>query len=304
MASSRIDTNRLGEMDVFVRVVGLCGFSPAARALRLSPSAVSKLIARLEVRLGARLFNRSTRKLALTAEGSIFYERCVRILADVDSAEREAAAGAVPRGRLRVNCNTAFSQWMLTPIVPEFLVRYPEIVLDLVVSDVVVDLLQEHADVAIRVGPLANSSLIARKLGESKAIVVASPAYLERAGTPKTPADLADHNLLGFGFSRLIEGWPFLDENRQVIRITPQGNALVSDGDTMRRLALAGVGIARTARFHMEEDLAAGRLVPLLEDYSPGEVEPIHAVYVGQGGVLPARVRAFLDFLAEKVRIR
>lgn len=173
MASSRIDTNRLGEMDVFVRVVGLCGFSPAARALRLSPSAVSKLIARLEVRLGARLFNRSTRKLALTAEGSIFYERCVRILADVDSAEREAAAGAVPRGRLRVNCNTAFSQWMLTPIVPEFLVRYPEIVLDLVVSDVVVDLLQEHADVAIRVGPLANSSLIARKLGESKAIVVA-----------------------------------------------------------------------------------------------------------------------------------
>lgn len=110
MASSRIDTNRLGEMDVFVRVVELCGFSPAARALRLSPSAVSKLIARLEARLGTRLFNRSTRKLALTAEGNIFYERCMRILADVDSAEREAAAGAVPRGRLRVNCNIAFSQ--------------------------------------------------------------------------------------------------------------------------------------------------------------------------------------------------
>ncbi len=304
MMSSRIDTNRLGEMDVFVRVVELCGFSPAARALRLSPSAVSKLIARLETRLGARLFNRSTRKLALTAEGNIFYERCVRILADVDSAEREAAAGAAPRGRLRVNCNTAFSQWMLTPIVPEFLARYPEIVLDLVVSDVVVDLLQEHADVAIRVGPLANSSLIARKLGESKAIVVASPTYLQRAGTPLTPAELAYHNLLGFGFSRLVEGWPFLDENGQVVRIAPQGNALASDGDTMRRLALAGVGIARTARFHMEEDIAAGRLVPLLEDYSPGEVEPIHAVYVGQGGVLPARVRAFLDFLVEKVRVR
>lgn len=304
MTVSRIDTNRLGEMDVFVRVVELCGFSPAARALRLSPSAVSKLIARLEARLGTRLFNRSTRKLALTAEGNIFYERCVRILADVDSAEHEAAAGAAPRGRLRVNCNTAFSQWLLTPIVPEFLARYPEIVLDLVVSDVVVDLLQEHADVAIRIGPLANSSLIARKLGESRATVVASPAYLQRAGTPKTPADLASHNLLGFGFSRLIEGWPFLDENGQVVRIAPQGNALVSDGDTMRRLAIAGLGIARTARFHMEEDLAAGRLVPLLEDYSPGEVEPIHAVYVGQGGALPARVRAFLDFLAEKVRLR
>ncbi|CAM5662141.1 HTH-type transcriptional regulator DmlR [Mycolicibacterium aubagnense] len=303
MASSRIDTNRLGEMDVFVRVVDLCGFSPAARALRLSPSAVSKLIARLEVRLGTRLFNRSTRKLALTAEGNIFYERCVRILADVDGAEREAAAGAVPRGRLRVNCNTAFSQWMLTPIVPEFLALYPEIVLDLVVSDVVVDLLQEHADVAIRVGPLANSSLIARKLGESKAMVVASPVYLERAGMPRTPADLASHNLLGFGFPRLIEGWPFLDENGQVVRIAPQGNALVSDGDTMRRLAIAGVGIARTARFHMEEDLDAGRLVPLLEDYSPGEVEPIHAVYIGQGGVLPARVRAFLDFLVQRVKL-
>ncbi|MFE0015255.1 LysR family transcriptional regulator [Mesorhizobium sp. NPDC059054] len=304
MASSRIDTNRLGEMDVFVRVVELCGFSPAARALRLSPSAVSKLIARLEARLGARLFNRSTRKLALTPEGSIFYDRCVRILADVDGAEREAAAGAVPRGRLRVNCNVAFSQWVLTPILPEFLARYPEIVLDLVVSDVVVDLLQEHADVAIRIGPLANSSLIARKLGESRAIVVASPAYLERAGTPRTPADLASHNLLGFGFSRLIEGWPFLDEKKRVVRIAPLGNALVSDGDTMRRLAVAGAGIARVARFQMEEDLAAGRLVPLLEDYSPGEVEPIHAVYVGQGGVLPARVRAFLDFVAEKARVR
>ncbi|MCG7506794.1 LysR family transcriptional regulator [Mesorhizobium retamae] len=304
MASSRIDTNRLGEMDVFVRVVDLCGFSPAARALRLSPSAVSKLIARLEARLGTRLFNRSTRKLALTAEGNIFYERCIRILADVDSAEREAAAGAVPRGRLRVNCNTAFSQWKLTPILPEFLARYPEIVLDLVVSDVVVDLLHEHADVAIRVGPLVNSSLIARKLGESRAMVVASPAYLERAGMPRTPADLAGHNLLGFGFPRLIEGWPFLDENGQVVRIAPQGNAVVSDGDTMRRLALAGAGIARTARFHMEEDIAAGRLVPLLEDYNPGEAEPIHAVYVGQGGVLPARVRAFLDFVGEKVRLR
>ncbi|WP_054308146.1 LysR family transcriptional regulator [Mesorhizobium sp. 1M-11] len=304
MAPSRIDTNRLGEMDVFVRVVELCGFSPAARALRLSPSAVSKLIARLEARLGARLFNRSTRKLALTPEGSIFYDRCVRILADVDGAEREAAAGAVPRGRLRVNCNVAFSQWVLTPILPEFLARYPEIVLDLVVSDVVVDLLQEHADVAIRIGPLANSSLIARKLGESRAIVVASPAYLERAGTPRTPADLASHNLLGFGFSRLIEGWPFLDEKKRVVRIAPLGNALVSDGDTMRRLAVAGAGIARVARFQMEEDLAAGRLVPLLEDYSPGEVEPIHAVYVGQGGVLPARVRAFLDFVAEKARVR
>ncbi|MBN9233607.1 MULTISPECIES: LysR family transcriptional regulator [Phyllobacteriaceae] len=302
--TTRIDTNRLGEMDVFVRVVELCGFSPAARALRLSPSGVSKLITRLETRLGTRLFNRSTRKLALTAEGSIFYDRCVQILADVDGAEREAAAGAVPRGRLRVNCNVAFSQWVLTPVLPDFLARYPEIVLDLVVSDVVVDLLQEHADVAIRIGPLANSSLIARKLGASRAIVVAAPAYLDQMGTPREPADLARHNLLGFGFSRLVEGWPFLGENGQVVRVAPQGNVLVSDGDTMRRLAVEGVGIARVARFQLEEDLATGRLVQLLEDYSPGEVEPIHAVYVGQGGVLPARVRAFLDFLTERVKVR
>src|SRR5882762_7436059 len=165
-----LDVNRLRETEVFVRVVGLGGFSTAARALRMTPSAVSKLIARLEDRLGTRLITRSTRKLQLTPEGAAFYERAVRILDDMDAAEREAAAGAMPRGRLRGNTNVAFAMHCLLPRMPDFLARHPDITIDISLSDRVVDLLEERADVAIRVGPLRESRLVARKLGDSRNI--------------------------------------------------------------------------------------------------------------------------------------
>jgi DNA-binding transcriptional LysR family regulator len=299
---ARLDTNRSGEMEVFARVVELGGFSAAARAFRMTPSAVSKLVARLEARLGTRLVNRSTRRLQLTAEGVAFHERSLRILSDIDEAEREAAAGTTPRGRVRVNSNVPFGMHYLLPLVPEFLARHPEVTLDVVLSDHVIDLLEERADVAIRVGPLRTSQLVARKLGASRMEVVASPEYLARHGTPRKLADLERHNRIGFNFARTFEEWPFLDGGK-VMTLPACGNVQVGDGETSRRLALAGVGIARLALFHITPDIEAGRLVPLFEDRNPGDVEDIHAVFVGHGGHLPARVRAFVDYLAERIDV-
>lgn len=298
----RSEINRSGEMEVFARVVEHGGLSAAARSLRMTPSAVSKLLARLEARLGARLLNRSTRKLQLTAEGDAFHQRCLRILADMDEAEAEAASGSAPRGRLRVNSNLPFGLTHLLPLVPDFLAAHPEVTLDLVLSDQVIDLLDERADVAIRVGPIQPSRLMARRLGESRMAVVGSPEYLAREGEPGSLAELERHNRIGFNFPRNFAGWPFRDGDG-VIMLPACGNAQVGDGETARRLALAGVGLARLALFHIGPDIAVGRLVPVLEHLNPGDAEAIHAVFVGPGGRLPARVRAFVDFLAARVRI-
>jgi DNA-binding transcriptional LysR family regulator len=300
---TRQDVNRSGEMEVFARVVDLGGFSAAARDFRMTPSAVSKLVARLEARLGVRLINRSTRKLQLTPEGIAYYDRIVRILDDIKTAEREAAIGAIPRGRLRVNTSVPFGLHRLLPLLPAFLAQHPEVSVDVSLTDTVVDLMEERADIAIRVGPLRESRLLARKLGESRMVVVAAPSYLHQRGTPRTPQDLLQHNMLGFCFVKQVEGWPFLDLQGRTISIPPTGNSLVSDGEAMQRLAVAGLGLARLTRFHVDPDIDAGKLVPVLEDYNPGDLEAIHAVFVGHGGQLPARVRAFLDFLVDNVRL-
>ncbi|WP_224362142.1 LysR family transcriptional regulator [Hyalangium versicolor] len=298
----RLDVNRSGEMEVFVRVVELGGFSAAARAFRMTPSAVSKLVARLESRLGVRLLNRSTRGLQLTPEGCTFYERSLRLLADLEEAERGAAASEVPRGRLRVNTNVPFGTHFLLPLAPEFLARYPEVSLDMVLTDRVIDLVEERTDVAIRAGPLKSSRLVARKLGETRMVIVGAPAYIERFGMPRTPRDLEKHNRIGFSYARAMEGWPLKDRGGP-ITVPPVGNAKVSDGEAVRHLALAGLGLARLAAFQVRADIVAGRLLPVLEERNPGDTEPVHAVFLGQGGHLPARVRAFLDFLVEKVRL-
>lgn len=299
----RLDINRSGEMEVFARVVELGGFSAAARRMGITPSAVSKLVARLERRLGARLLNRSTRQLRLTPEGEAFYGRCRAVLAAIAEAEREVAAGAVPRGRVRVNSNVPFGLHWLMPLVPDFLARYPEITLDIVTTDTVIDLIDERADVAIRVGPMRASPLVARKLGESRMAVVASPDYLARNGVPTTLAELERHNRIAFNFTRLVAGWPFRDPSGAIVTVPPAGNVLVSDGEGARRLALAGAGLARLSHFHIGPDLAAGRLVEVLADLNPGDTETIHAVFVGQGAKLPARVRVFLDYLAVHARV-
>lgn len=298
----RLDINRAGEMDVFVRVIEHGGFSAAARATRMTPSAVSKLIARLEARLGVRLINRSTRKLQLTAEGLAFYERSTHILADLDEAERAAGAGDQPTGRIRLNTSASFGNHILAPLVGDFLARYPGISLDIVQTDAVIDLLDERTDVAIRSGPLKSSSLVARKLGASRMLIVAAPRYLERFGTPTTLTELETHNRLGFSYSRVLDGWP-LNESGRKVNLPTNGNVQASDGEALRHLALGGAGIARLAGFTVRADIAAGRLVPVMPDNNPDDLEEVHAVYIGQGGHLPTRVRALLDFLAETARV-
>ncbi|WP_453969639.1 LysR family transcriptional regulator [Amorphus sp. MBR-141] len=296
------ETNRSAEMLIFVRVVEAGGFAAAARASRLTPSAVSKLVARLEGRLGTRLINRTTRSLGLTAEGAAFYERCVRILADIDDAERLAGSGENSAGTVRLSTSAAYATHVLIPVLPEFLRANAEIGVDLTLTDTVIDLLGEHVDVAVRAGPLESSRLIARKLGATQMAVVGSPAYLEQAGTPTAVDDLARHTTIGLCTARSVEHWPFVVEGRRVA-VPTLGRTQTNDGEGLRHMALAGTGLARLARFMIETDIAAGRLIPVLEAFNPGDRKDFHAVYLGQGGPIPARVRTLLDFLVERGRI-
>lgn len=295
-----MEINRSGEMEVFVQVVEAGSFSAAARRLRLSPSAVAKLIGRLEDRLGARLVARSTRSLGPTPEGEVFYERATRILADIAEAEAGAAGTAAARGRLRVSASIPFGTNCLMPLLPEFRDRHPGVTLDISLTDEVVDILAERTDVALRHGPLRDSGLVARRLGESRRLLVAAPSYLERRGRPETPEDLDQHDCVTFSFRRHATEWVFAGPDgpkpRQVT-----GPIQVNNGETLRQTLLSGLGIGRLAWYHIGPDVTAGRLVPLLEDYEPVEGEVVHAVFVGRG-LMPARVRAFLDFLAERMR--
>jgi DNA-binding transcriptional LysR family regulator len=294
--------NRAGEMEVFVLAAELKSFSAAGRKLRLSPSAVSKLVTRIEDRLGARLLVRTTRRLELTPEGEVYLGRARRILSEIAETERIVAEGAkvVPRGPLRVNASVGFGERYILPLLPAFLALYPEIELDLTLTDGVIDVIGERTDVAIRSGPLRDSSLKARKLLESRKVVIASPDYLARHGTPQHPADLAAHNCLRFNFRRSMDDWPFLSEEGAVEARDVTGNMLVSSGAILRQLCLDGLGLGRIGRFHVEPDIAAGTLVPVLEAFNPGDIEIVHAVFAGHEH-LAARIRAFIDFLVETI---
>lgn len=296
----RIGMERSGEMEVFARVVAEGGFSAAARGLEMSPSAVSKLISRLEARLGARLLTRTTRALRLTDEGEAYHRATLRILAEMEAADQAASRGAA-RGRLRVNASVGFGNLVLTPLIPEFLRRHPEITLDLSFTDDVVDLLEKRADVAIRMGSLPDSALVARKLGETGRVVCAAPEYLARRGVPERPGDLRAHECLGFTFRPSGVGWPFVVEGLAVEQPVA-GGPRVNNGETMRQLALGGAGIARVGRFHVAGDLAAGRLVAVLEAFNPGDREAISAVHLGGGPVL-RRVRVFVEYLVERLGV-
>lgn len=290
----RILMERSGEMEVFARVVQDGGFSAAARNLDITPSAVSKLIARLEARLGTRLLVRTTRALTLTEEGEAYHHAALRILQELNEAEQEAAGGAV-RGRLRINTTIPFGTMFVAPAIPEFIARNPDLIVDLSFTDGIVDLVAEKTDVAIRMGNLPDSGLIARKLGQSRRVVCASPDYLARRGVPETPADLERHDCLTFNFRRARPSWPFRNDGRDIAQPV-KGSIVVNNGETMKQMALAGAGIARVGLFHVADDIAAGRLIPLLEDFNPGDLELVHAVYVG-GGPLPHRVRAFIEHM-------
>ena len=297
MAREAVD--RTGEMEVFTAAVAHGSFSGAGRALGLTPSAVSRTIGRIEGRLGVRLILRTTRALILTAEGQAYLQGARRVLADLDDVERAIADQGAPRGRVRVSAALSHGRLCVTPAMGEFVARYPHIVVELSLTDTVVDIAAGQADVAIRFGPLADSALMARRLGETGRTIVASPDYLARRGTPATPEDLHHHNCLNFSFRRAEPVWPFRSEGRDYA-LAVHGNVEANNGDTLVQLACEGVGVARVGTFNVVDQLASGRLVPLLEAFNPGDRETIHAVFVG-GAQTPARVRVLVDYLAERL---
>ncbi len=287
------------EMAVFVRVVEAGNFSAAARELRLTPSAVSKLIGRLEDRLGARLLNRTTRRVSLTEEGRAFYQRCTPILDAIDEAERAVAElHGEPRGLLKVNASTAFGHYHIEPLIPGFLARYPDLRLELTLSESIVNLIEEEVDVAVRIGQLPDSSLIARKLGTARRIVVASPAYLKRHGTPQTPDDLKDHNCLRLSKATSLNQWEFKGPG-EPRRIDVAGNFEANSGTALHRAAVAGIGLIRVGNFTVAADVRTGRLVPVLADHEPPSETNIYAVYPHNRHLSP-KVRAFVDLLVNK----
>ncbi len=294
------DTDRARALELFAAVAAEGSFSAAGRKLGLTPSAVSRAIDRIEARLGVRLLLRSTRALTLTLEGQAYLGAARRILADLDDAEQAIADQGAPRGRLRVSASLAHGRQCVVPLLGDFVRLHPHILVDISLTDTVVDVAGGQADVAIRFGPLADSALTARKLGETRRVIVASPDYLARYGTPSAPEDLHDHICLNFNFRRVEPVWPFRKDERDYA-LAVRGSIEANNGETLAQLATAGVGITRVGAFSVVERIAAGQLVPILEDYNPGDVEAIHAVFVG-GANTPARVRAFVDFLAERLR--
>jgi DNA-binding transcriptional LysR family regulator len=292
--------DQLGAIAVFARVIEANGFTAAARALGLSKAAVSKQVARLEDRLGVRLLNRTTRRLGLTEAGRDFYERARRILAEVEEAEQAASSRqASPRGLLRVNAPVTYGIGHVVPVLPAFMRRYPEIRLDLVLNDRYVDLIEEGFDLAIRVGlePLKDSSLVARRLFATRHAVCAAPSYLAARGSPQMPADLARHDCLLYSYLSTGEEWRFLDAAGRPFGVRVAGPMRANNGDALHHAARAGLGIIYAPAFLLAEDLAAGRLVPVLSDWQTPEAA-VHAVYP-PGRPLGTKVRVFVDYLAE-----
>lgn len=291
--------NRAGEMQVFVRVVEAGSFSNAARLLRMTPSTVSKLIARIEVRLGVRLLERSTRRLGLTAEGQIYYERSQAVLTEIEDVEQTLTDGRQQTsGIVRVNASVAFGILGLEPLLPEFWRIYPNIVIDLSLSDEIVDLYLDRTDVAFRVGKLSDSTLTARRIGKARRVIVASPDYLAEHGTPQVIEDLTHHSCLGFNFRKAAPVWPSKD-NTNLSNRAVRSPLLANNGETVRRMARAGAGLARLGEYHAREDMCSGHLVEVLRE--AGDEEEIHALYLGTQR-MPQRVRVFLDFVTPKLQ--
>jgi len=288
----------LSEIGVFVKVVQVGSFSQAARDLGLPKSTVSRKVAQLEERLGARLLQRTTRKVALTEVGAMYHERCARILPELEDAERAVLElQDVPRGLLRIAAPLRFG--MLGPVVAEFLSIYPDVRVDVVCSDRIVDLIEEGFDLAIRAGTLADGSLIARRLMDSiPHFVVAAPSYVERRGEPDEPSELSRHDCLLFSGNRERGTWRFKRGAKQV-DVQIAGRATINDFELIRQAALAGHGIARVPAPVACADLRAGRLVRVLEEWHTTEV-PLSIVYPSTRHLSP-KVRAFIDLVRQRI---
>jgi DNA-binding transcriptional LysR family regulator len=289
--------DRIDAMQAFVAVADLEGFAPAARKLRLSPSAVTRLVAALEDRLGARLLQRTTRKVALTDAGTRYLERARRILADVEEAERAAESERTrPSGRLVVSAPLGFGRLHVSPVMTAYLKRYPDVSGELRLEDRMVSLVEDGVDLSVRIGELADSSLVARQVGEMRRIVVASPAYLKTRGEPKSLAAIASHDTIQFGSAAGLADWRFVEAGREIrIGYTPRFST--NSSDAALQYAEAGGGLTRLMAYQAAASLKAGKVKIVLQKFEQPAL-PIHVVYP-TSRLLSAKVRAFIDLVAE-----
>lgn len=291
--------DRFRAVQAFAKVVEFGGFARAAERLGVSTSAVSRLVAELEAHLDARLINRTTRRLSLTEAGQSFYERSVQLLADLDEAEGSVRAGALlPKGTLRLTCGVSFGERFLAPAISAFAALHPQLVFDLDLSDRPADLVKEGFDLAVRIGSIVHQGLVARRIGWTQPVCCASPAYLAKRGTPRTPAELAAHECLSYTLVPVPNVWRFESTRgeRHELRVTARHRA--NSGRMLAALADGGLGIVIEPDFIIAPYVRAGTLVRVLPDYTLPR-SPIAAVYPSRRH-LSAKVRAFVDFLAAR----
>jgi DNA-binding transcriptional LysR family regulator len=285
---------------IFARVAELRSFALAARDLDLSKATVSKAIARLETKLGARLFNRTSRRLALTDAGQLLLDRAARILAEGEAAESEAhAQSATPRGLLRLAVPMSFGLKEVVPLMPEFLAEYPEVAVDLHLSDALVDLIGAGFDAALRIAALPDSSLQARRLRDVSRYLVAAPVYLKRHGRPTHPRDLMGHACLCYAYLPTPDVWRFVSKAGEEVQVRPAGPLRANNADALAAALLAGLGLAVQPDFVVGDALADGRLEVVMPDWTPPPIA-LHLV-MPPGGPRPARVEVLAAFLARRL---
>ena len=288
--------SRFKQLESFVAVATLGSLSAAARQEGIAPAMMGRRINALEARLGIKLLVRSTRRMSLTSEGSVFLEEAQRILRDLNDVESRISQGSVrPSGHLRVSATAGFGRSNNEPLLPGFIETYPEVSISLDLSDRLVDLIEEGYDCAVRIGELEDSRLVGLRLADNKRVIVAAPNYLQRHGRPNTPDDLLEHNCLSFGLQgNQAKGW-LLRQNGQVRAIRVKGNLACSDGSALHQWTLSGIGLAWRSLWEVQEDIAAGRLVTVLDDFAA----PANGIFalMPERKHIPQRLRLFIDFL-------
>ena len=290
----------LTDIAVFVQVVDSGSFTAAADRLDISKSVVSKYVTRLENQLSARLLNRTTRRLSLTEVGRVFYERSRKGLAYIEDAQSEVShMQSEPRGTLRLNAPMSFGILHVAPALSEFLELYPYITVDMNLDDRKVDVIEEGYDISIRISDLPDSSLVAKRLGPCRHTIVAAPSYLERYGTPRTPEDLRDHNIISYRYQESVLAWHFQTPDNKSIAVNVSGSLMMNNSLAVRSALLEGAGITRIPTFIVGKDIQEGRLTPLLRDYEVLDVT-IFLVYPQRRHLSP-KVRAFVDFMAKRI---
>lgn len=294
----------LNDVEVFVRVVQTGNFTAAAEQLNLSKSVVSKYVTRLEHELGARLLNRTTRRLSLTEAGEVFFERCRFGLQEIDGARSEVSwMQGEPRGKLKLSAPVSFGVAHLAPILSKFVERHPAVDIDMVMDDRKVDLIKEGFDLALRLTKeLAESSLIAKRIAPCRHVVCASPAYLEKHGIPQKPQDIADHTILKYRYQHSALEWDFKAPDGTVESVEVKSRIQINNSLAIRELLLAGVGLTRVPTYLVGHDIAAGRLKAVLSDYQALEIS-IFVIYPHREFLSP-KVRAFVSFLSEQITER